>query len=155
MELSDNAQIFLEDNKFIFKDITLTDTAYKTKALFNGLIAHRRFTDWYLDLKFDTQNKRFLALNTSAKDNDLFYGTGFIVGKANIIGDVNALTINVNAVTGEGTKFKIPLSDTQTVGDDSFITFVSKEKTHQDPHDQDLPRAGDALRDGYPSFRQK
>lgn len=129
MELSDNAQIFLEDNKFIFKDITLTDTAYKTKALFNGLISHRRFTDWYLDLKFDTQNKRFLALNTSAKDNDLFYGTGFIVGKANIIGDVNALTINVNAVTGEGTKFKIPLSDTQTVGDDSFITFVSKEKS--------------------------
>ncbi len=130
LDLSPNAQIVLQDNNLIFSDIILTDKVYRTQALLTGKIYHRNFSDWFLDLHFDTKNKRFLVLNTQAKDNELFYGTGFIIGKASITGNVNDLTIGVKAVTGEGTKFKIPLSDTQTVGDDSFITFTSKEKAN-------------------------
>ncbi|MDO4880189.1 MAG: translocation/assembly module TamB domain-containing protein [Capnocytophaga sp.] len=123
-----NSEIILKDNDFIFNDIQLTDVVYKTQATLGGKIYHKKLTDWYLDISLDTKNKRFLALNTQAKDNDLFYGTGFINGKATLKGSVDDITIGVKAVTGEGTKFKIPLSDTQTVGDDSFIIFKSKEK---------------------------
>ena len=128
LEADDVLHIGLKDNRFTIKETPLTDTAYKTKVYLSGGAGYRSLSDWYLDLRFDTKGKRFLALNTGPKDNDLFYGTGFIIGKASIKGSVDDLTIGVNAVTGEGTKFKIPLSDTQTVGDDSFITFISKEK---------------------------
>ncbi|WP_404981054.1 translocation/assembly module TamB domain-containing protein [Capnocytophaga granulosa] len=128
LEADDVLRIGLKDNRFTIKEIPLTDTAYKTKVYLSGGAGYRSLSDWYIDLNFDTKGKRFLALNTGPKDNDLFYGTGFIIGKASIKGSLDDLTIGVKAVTGEGTKFKIPLSDTQTVGDDSFITFISKEK---------------------------
>lgn len=128
LEADDVLRIGLKDNRFTIKETPLTDTAYKTKVYLSGGAGYRSLSDWYIDLHFDTKGKRFLALNTGPKDNDLFYGTGFIIGKASIKGSLDDLTIGVKAVTGEGTKFKIPLSDTQTVGDDSFITFISKEK---------------------------
>ena len=128
LEADDVLHIGLKDNRFTIKETPLTDTAYKTKVYLSGGAGYRSLSDWYIDLHFDTKGKRFLALNTGPKDNDLFYGTGFIIGKASIKGSLDDLTIGVKAVTGEGTKFKIPLSDTQTVGDDSFITFISKEK---------------------------
>ena len=128
LEADEVVRVGLKDNRFTIKEVALTDTAYKTKVYLSGGAGFRSLTDWYLDIHFDTKGKRFLALNTGPKDNDLFYGTGFIIGKASIKGTVDDLTIGVNAVTGDGTKFKIPLSDTQTVGDDSFITFVSKER---------------------------
>ena len=128
LEADDVLHIGLKDNRFTIKETPFTDTAYKTKVYLSGGAGYRSLSDWYIDLHFDTKGKRFLALNTGPKDNDLFYGTGFIIGKASIKGSLDDLTIGVKAVTGEGTKFKIPLSDTQTVGDDSFITFISKEK---------------------------
>lgn len=127
-----NATITLKNNNFIFNDIGLTDVVYKTKAVLAGKIYHKNLLDWFLDLSIDTKNNRFLVLNTTSVDNDLFYGTGFIKGNATISGNVNNLILKVNAVTGEGTKFKIPLSDTQTVGDDSFINFVAKKKVIDD-----------------------
>jgi hypothetical protein len=127
-DFAPNSEIILNGNDFIFNNITLTDVVYKTQAVLGGKIYHKRLTDWFLDISIDTKNRRFLALNTQAKDNDLFYGTGFINGKATLKGSVDDITIGVKAVTGDGTKFKIPLSDTQTVGDDSFIIFKSKEK---------------------------
>jgi len=131
MDVAENTLISLQDNQFVFQETTLTDKVFKTQTAFNGRIYHRDFSDWFLDLHFNTKGKKFLVLNTQAKDNDLFYGTAFIVGKASITGNINELTIGVKAVSGEGTQFKIPLSDTQTVGDDSFINFVGKETIHK------------------------
>ena len=131
LQAEEKLKLKLKDNKFTIEETALTDTAFQTKAYLSGDISYRDLTDWYLNIHLDSKGKRFLALNTGPKDNDLFYGTGFIIGKASITGSVDALTIGVNAVSGEGTKFKIPMSDTQTVGDDSFITFVSKGKVQQ------------------------
>lgn len=65
-------------------------------------------------------------LNTPFTDDALFYGLGFIKGDATIKGAVDELVISVDAETGEGTKFKIPLSDTESIADDSFINFIDK-----------------------------
>lgn len=130
-DLSEDASILLKDNELFFNNITLTDVIYKTQASLNGKIHHKKFENWFLDVHIDTKNKRFLALNTQAKDNDLFYGTGFINGKASIKGEVNDLTISVNASTSEGTKFKIPLNETKTIGDDSFIHFINRKNKNK------------------------
>ena len=75
-DFASNSEIILNGNDFIFNNITLTDVVYKTQAVLGGKIYHKRLTDWFLDISIDTKNRRFLALNTQAKDNDLFYGTG-------------------------------------------------------------------------------
>ncbi|MFJ1262035.1 translocation/assembly module TamB domain-containing protein [Capnocytophaga canis] len=126
-DINDNAKIFIRNQTFEIDDWTLTDTAHKTQALLNGSIRHNKLSDWFFDLNIKTLGDKFLVLNTGYTDDALFYGTGFINGNASIRGALDELVISVKAVTQEGTQFKIPLSDMESVGDDSFITFIEKE----------------------------
>ena len=125
-DINDGSRIKVNNKNFIIDNWLLTDTAYKTKATLNGSIRHNRLLDWFLDLKLKTLGKRFMVLNTPYTDESLFYGTAFMKGEATIKGALDEIAIKVNAQTEEGTAFKIPLSDTESVGDDSFITFVEK-----------------------------
>src|SRR5690606_40950455 len=53
----------------------------------------------------------------------------FISGRADIKGPIDELVIDVEATTQRGTTFKIPISDTESISDDSFVHFLSpKEK---------------------------
>ncbi|WP_455768778.1 translocation/assembly module TamB domain-containing protein [Capnocytophaga canimorsus] len=125
----DNAKIIVKKQTFELDNWLLTDTVHSTQALVSGSVRHNNLSDWFFDLSLDTQNKRFLVLNTPYTDDALFYGTGFINGKASIRGALDELVISVNAITSEGTSFKIPLSDNQSIGDESFINFVEKNRT--------------------------
>ncbi|UJH92914.1 translocation/assembly module TamB [Antarcticibacterium sp. 1MA-6-2] len=71
---------------------------------------------------------RMLVLDTEAEVDALYYGTAFIDGLATIKGATDELVINVNAATERGTIFKIPLSDAESVGDNSYIHFLSPEE---------------------------
>ncbi|WP_417887479.1 translocation/assembly module TamB domain-containing protein [Zunongwangia sp.] len=118
--------IELTKQKFVFNDITLTDSKYKTTGILNGYISHQNFRKWYLDLGIDTN--RLLVLNTEAKEDALYYGTAFISGDASIKGPTDQLAIEVNATTEKGTIFKIPLNDEEAVGDNSYIHFLTPEE---------------------------
>ena len=78
------ADVNLEGRSFKFDDIGIIDTQYKTQAKLNGSITYDHFKDWYLDLYLDTEDERFLVLNTKMQEESLYYGTGFISGKAQI-----------------------------------------------------------------------
>ncbi len=123
---SPNAAVRLFDQTFDFQNIGLTDVAMNTKANLNGTITHRFFKDWTLDLDVDTNNGRFLILNTEMEENVLYYGTGYLNGKGNIFGPTKALTIKVEGSTAKGTSLKIPISDVATVGNYSFINFIER-----------------------------
>ncbi len=121
-----NSRVDLRDQTFDFDQIRITDVAKRTKAVLDGTITHRYFEDWFLDLDIDTNNNRFLILDTAFEEEVLYYGTGFINGQGRIFGPTNALTIKVDAETAEGTSLKIPLSDVASVGDYSFINFIER-----------------------------
>ena len=122
-----NAQLRLYDQTFYFKNIELTDITMNTKASLNGTISHRYFKDWNLDLDIDTGNDRFLILNTPFEEEVLYYGTGYLNGTGKIYGSTKALTVKVKGATARGTSLKIPLSDVASVGDYSFINFITLE----------------------------
>lgn len=110
----------------IFKT-TITDTKYLTKGVLRGNATHKDFENWKLDLSVNTVN--LLVLDTPADENQSYYGTAFISGTSHIHGPIKELIIDVNAATEVNTIFKIPLSNTETIGDNSFIKFLSpKEK---------------------------
>ncbi|MEH6658523.1 translocation/assembly module TamB domain-containing protein [Leeuwenhoekiella marinoflava] len=120
------ARISLSDQEFRFGSVALADTKYKTTGTLSGTISHQFFRDWELDL--DVNTDRLLVLDTEPDDFALYYGTAFISGGAQLRGPTDELVIDVEATTEEGTVFKIPLSDTESFGDNSKIYFLSPEE---------------------------
>ncbi|MDO5105137.1 translocation/assembly module TamB domain-containing protein [Capnocytophaga sp.] len=125
-DIEEDAKLKVNHQTFELPNWTLTDTAFKTQAILNGNIRHNKLSDWFFDLNLKSKDKRFLVLNTEYAEGALFYGTGFIQGEASIKGAIDELVISVKAKTEDGTQFKIPLSEGEGIGDDSFITFVEK-----------------------------
>jgi len=125
-DIDNNTKVDITKGQFSFKNTGLTDIKYGTKSSLDGSISHTNFQEWELDLKFETD--RLLVLDTPPDEEALYYGTAFISGDASIVGPVQELVINVNATTEKGTSFKIPISDTEAIGDASFINFLSPQE---------------------------
>lgn len=126
--LEDEALVKVTKNKLEIDRTNITDTKYNTKGVFYGHATHNNFRNWELDLNIEAQN-RLLVLDTPPEEDALYYGTAFISGRAKIAGPIDELVIDVDATTEEGTTFKIPISDTESISDDSFVHFLSpKEK---------------------------
>ncbi len=125
--LDNDTQLVLTKNKIEITRTGITDTKYETKGFFNGYATYNNFQDWALNLKIDAP-ERLIVLDTPPDEDVLYYGTAFISGDAEIKGPIDELYIKVRATTEEGTTFKIPLSDTEAIGDASFIKFLSPEE---------------------------
>ena len=123
---SENASVTLENQSFIFNKIQLIDTKHNSKGRLEGSLSHVNFSKWSLDLNLNTS--RLLVLDTKESEDALYYGTGFIGGQARIYGLTEQLVISVVGETKRGTVFKIPLSDTESFGDNSYIHFITKEE---------------------------
>ena len=123
-----DSKVSLRGQQFIFNNVAMTDSKYFSKGNLNGFIAHNNFSDWKLGLELTTD--RLQVLNTEESEDELYYGTGFISGTAEIKGPTDQLVIQVkNGRTESGTEFYIPLNDSESFGDNSFIHFLSpKEK---------------------------
>lgn len=131
---SENSDVSLENQSFIFNNLNLTDSKFNTKGVLNGTISHTNFSKWKLDLGVETSNLVVLDTDGVVDDEDededevLYYGTAFIDGSASIKGPTEELVVNVIAKTNPGTTFVIPLSDMESFGDNSFIHFLSPEE---------------------------
>ena len=114
--------ILVDNQTITFKDMMLVDTLGNT-ARVEGEIRHDRFKDFYLDLKLHPKN--FLAMATTSKDNDTFYGTAVADGLVTIKGPFKDIYLGIKARTLDGTVFTIPLNRTSTVKDNDYIIFIS------------------------------
>ena len=81
------------------------------------------------DIEAEVNARNLMALNTSFKDNHLYYGTAYGTGRFNFSGPVDNMSIDIKARTEAGTTFNIPLNTSATVGDYDFIRFVSHNDT--------------------------
>jgi hypothetical protein len=126
-KLNEKTIVDLTDEKFLLRNIVLTDTKFGTKGLLNGNIEHKVFSDWKLDLAIDS--KRLLVLDTKDHEGAAYYGVAFINGNATIKGPTNTLFIKVDAKSDKGSALKIPINDSENVSENDFIHFLStKEK---------------------------
>ncbi|TXG39876.1 translocation/assembly module TamB domain-containing protein [Seonamhaeicola maritimus] len=123
---NENASVTLKEQSFVFNNIQLTDTKFNSSGRLDGSLSHVNLSKWGLDLDIDTN--RFLILDTEETEEALYYGRGFMGGRAEIFGPTEQLTISVTAETKPGTVFKIPLNDTESFGDNSYIHFITKEE---------------------------
>lgn len=112
----------LSPNSIYFRDIDLTD-ALRNKAQVNGTITHESFKNMRINM--DATFKNFHVLNTTAKDNSLFYGQGYASGDLNFFGPFSNLKISANARTDKNTKISIPIGDETSTEKKDFISFVN------------------------------
>lgn len=118
----------LSRNSIYFKDIDLTD-ANRNKGKLNGAITHTGFANMQISL--EGQFDDFQVLNTTAKDNSLFYGQAYASGKVNFSGPIDNLIISATATTRKNTRVYIPLTSATSVEQKEYINFVSfKDSTY-------------------------
>lgn len=122
-----------------FKKFSLTDEL-NSKGKLDGFISHRNFNDMRLNLSasFD----KFQVMNTSAKDNSLFYGQAYATGNLKMEGPINNLNISATAKSAKGTRVFIPLngSTDNTATKKEFISFANFSDTLKVEKNKHKPR---------------
>ena len=129
----------LRPEEIYFRDIQLTDV-YRNKGTLTGKITHHNFYRMAVDLRATFSD--FMVLNTTPRDNSLFYGQGFATGEVRFTGPVWNMTITSLARTEKNTRIFIPIGGTEVAEKQDFINFVSLQdtlvvnldgKSHADP----------------------
>ncbi len=108
-------------NQIIFKDFTLYD-GLRNQGSLDGYLTHRNYTKFRINL--DATFANFQVLNTTSKDNSLFYGQAYGSGKLNMFGPLANMKISATARTSKNTRIFIPISGAESVEKSEFITFV-------------------------------
>ena len=113
------------DTGFIFENIAFNDS-YTGSGNLNGIITHKRLRNIGLNLRINATN--LSVLNTTLKDNSLFYGKAFATGNAAISGKVSdIITIAADVTTNPFTDISLSLDWSTTATESNFITFVVPE----------------------------
>lgn len=121
--------IGLRPEAISFENIELTD-GLKNKGKLEGEISHVNFRQMQVNIK--AQFNDFQLLNTTIRDNELFYGQGYGTGTVSIVGPVSNLIITADATTKKNTRIYIPISGSSSVEQKEFINFVNmNDSTYQ------------------------
>jgi len=107
----------------IIKDLDVYDPG-NNKAMVNGLLDLTDLNNFGIDLNI--QAKKFMALNTTQKINDLYFGKGFGTGKVSINGTLDNLKFAIKMKTEKGTTFYMPISSGNTFYGYDYIKFINK-----------------------------
>ncbi|MBK8805923.1 MAG: translocation/assembly module TamB domain-containing protein [Bacteroidales bacterium] len=106
--------------KIVFDNNTLRDNNLNMAKL-NGYLDFSPFPNYLYDISIEGTN--FLALNTTRKDNEDFYGTVYVDGIINIIGDSFRSDYNIVAKTTGKSVFSIPILSSMGEINSNFIDF--------------------------------
>lgn len=122
----DNQRITLDEKYIDASQVQITDVKGNVAQLTGGL-NHDFFKDFRLALNISSDN--FIGLNTTKRDNPLYYGLGEGKFDVDFTGAFDAANILVDAITGPTSHLSFPITETQVNFDESFIKFRAKEDT--------------------------
>lgn len=121
-----NDKVQVNNTVIALKDLALKDLD-GNEAIANGSVDLNNIDN--PDIQVDLFAQNFLALNTTYKDNSLYFGKAYATGDFSFKGPTDNINININAKAERGTMFNLPLNSSETVSDKDFITFISKDTT--------------------------
>lgn len=116
-------RIRFNDSGISFDNFTLLDSAGNT-ANIDGMIYTSTFTDYRFNL--DVSSENFQVLNSTAKDNELYYGKLFIDSDIRIRGDMNSPEVDSDIRVLENTELTVvlPQNDPGVVEREGIVEFV-------------------------------
>lgn len=117
-----NDKLTVQNSIIQINNMQLTDS-HKGKGTANGKVDLTNISNPNISVVLNAQ--KLLALNTTFKDNRLYFGTAFATGRFSFDGPIDNMRIDIKARTEDSTVFNIPLNTSVTAGDFDFIRFVS------------------------------
>lgn len=118
--------IAVDTDGLYFDNFKITDEN-SSGFVVDGNISTESFINPGFDLSFEADN--FKALNSTADDNELYYGTVVFDMKGKLTGDLNLPIVDVQLNVDPETKltYVVPLSKIAVVSRDGIVVFVNKE----------------------------
>lgn len=120
-----NTKINFDRNSIKVIPFMLNDVNGK-QAKVEGTVSHQSFSNFEFDLKL-TELNNFQVLNTTSKDNTLFYGKAYATGRMSLKGLQGDLMLDANLKSAKGTVFCIPVSEGGDADGNGLINFVSTD----------------------------
>ena len=114
--------ISFRSDSILFNQIQITD--YQgNKGVFDGSIRHDNFQNMTYDLSL--RSSRLMAMNTTFRDNERFYGKAFARGILQIRGHGKDINLTSSATSLSGTSINISLDYEEEAQEYDFIYFVN------------------------------
>ena len=110
-------------DRIIFDNITIYDEL-NNQGTFNGTIRHKNFRD--MEYNLSISSPKILAINTTPKDNGLFYGKVIAGGSFYVTGVGTNIDLNGDGKALLGSEVNISLDYEQEAAQYDFIRFVDK-----------------------------
>ncbi|MFD2941299.1 translocation/assembly module TamB domain-containing protein [Flavobacterium notoginsengisoli] len=124
-----NEKITFNNETISFDKFSLFDEN-DNELYVNGNIKSADFRKYNFDLLVEAND--FRAINSKAKDNDLFYGDLFLDTKLNIKGDLDSPAIDGTLKINKETKFTVvmPQSDPSIADREGIVEFVDEDNAY-------------------------
>ncbi len=121
-----NDRITFNSSGISFNQFALIDSA-GNKLSVDGNIYTQTYTDFKFDLEVNANN--FMAVNSTEKDNDLYYGKLFFDTKMRIKGDMNNPVIDGSLKINKDTKLTLvlPQSDPGIADREGIVEFIDQD----------------------------
>lgn len=125
-----NQNILLTSNRIWANGDTIWDNSTpRNMALIKGGLKHNHFKEWRLDTcEVSSQSDNFVILNTTSKDNSMYYGKGAGRFKAKFSGTFSRTDIQIDATTGKDTRLYLPITSVSDAQEVKFIKFKTKNQ---------------------------
>ena len=123
--------ITIDNNGFAFNNFTIQDTA-DNNLVIDGRINTTDYKDYAFILKVNADN--FQALNTTKKDNKLFYGQLYLTTALNIKALIDEPVVDGSLTVNDKTKFTVvlPQNEPGVVEREGIVRFVKVNATPED-----------------------
>jgi hypothetical protein len=121
LRVSTNDRVKITNNAILFENFRVYDD-FNNAGFINGGVYHDKFSD--INFDFQMNVRRMRVLNTTERDNSLYFGTVFATGNARIKGTIDKFGIDVEGTTDPGTVFVLPMTESYDQKDVGFVTFV-------------------------------
>lgn len=121
--LAPGSVITFNEDEIDFGSLTIND--YKNrKATLTGKIYHSFFDNFFFNELHVTTGNNFQLLNTTAKDNDQFYGQ--VTGKATLSlnGFTTDMRMNIRGEPTDSSHIFLPISESAESGSLDYIEFI-------------------------------
>ena len=117
------ATLKVENNRFIATDVPVFDQEKGTGTLsLDVSLAHLSNIEYGIDIKAN----KMKVLNTTDRDNPMFYGQIYASGSGSVRGDKGGVKMDFVAHSDDNSKFYMPLTDNSEIQSADFVTFASK-----------------------------
>ncbi|HEX8660170.1 MAG TPA: translocation/assembly module TamB domain-containing protein, partial [Hymenobacter sp.] len=115
-------RISFTNTSIAFRNVRLRDVLGNTGTV-DGVVRHHGFKD--MSLEIASNFRKMQVLNTTRRDNDLYFGTAYATGTARVTGPTDDLNIVVRASSEAGTRLSLPLDNAARAQKAGYIKFVN------------------------------